>query len=94
MSTGSLDDTYDRLVAFEAALDRFEETIRVHWAAAERAFEPLDSWWHDAARDLLDEDHEGLQASLRELIEVEGPARLAFVREKRGLLESYLRHRS
>ena len=90
---GTLDDTYEEMAALEEALTRFEDALCTSWATAERAFDPLDGLWADTARHLLDEEHEALRASMQELVQAEGPARLAFLRERRALLQSYLRHR-
>ena len=91
--TATLDDTYDRLTELEQALARFEDEVAVSWAETERAFEPLGAVWSDAARQMLDDEHEALRVSVRALIQVEGPARLGFLRDRQALLQSYLQQR-
>lgn len=92
--TATLDDTFDRLTELEQALSRFEDQLVASWTEAERAFEPLAVVWSDAARQMLDDEHEALRVSMRQLIHVEGTARLSFLRERQSLLQTYLQRRA
>ena len=90
--TGTLDDTLDRLIELERSLTRFEDQVTASWADVERSFDLIAHGWTDSARLLIENENEALRTSHRDLIQVEGPARLAFLRERQNLLQQYLRH--
>ena len=92
--SGTLDDTLDRLTELEQVLSRFGDAVAASWADAERAFESLAGTWSDSVRGMLDVEHEAMRASMRALTQVDGPARLRFVRERHALLQAYLQQRS
>lgn len=86
----SLDETFDRMRVFAAALERFDEAMQVSVADLHARHEAAAPLWRDAfARDYA-RAWAPLEEGLRRWCQQEGPDYRAFVKERLRALARYL----
>ena len=86
----SLDDTYDRLVAFEAALARFDEALAASLAALVTCHAALEPVWQDRFAQEYRLLWSELETLLGFYLHGEAPRYRDFVAGKRVALQAYL----
>ena len=89
----SMDDVFERMIAFREALRTFSEHLDDSLSEISRHHDHIDAMWNDSTRRRYDEAWTPLEESIDEFVKHSCPNYLEFLDQKLAALHDYLNGR-
>jgi uncharacterized protein YukE len=86
----SMDEQYDEMRKFHAALTTFNEHLRASMSDLEEQHKQVSPHWQDAMRRTYDAHWQPLEQAMRQYLNRDGPVYLKFLERKISHIERYL----